>query len=363
MRRGRLKKIILIVALALVLVIAVGGGLMWYMMQQPLYSPGMVRAGTSLRAPLVPPPQSGDKDFWTVESDIRLYHFSSGNGTNVLVIHGGPGYPFSQPIPGLASLTNRYAFQYYDQRGSGKSSRPFDKFASSNTWENMQALDKTLGLGAQIADIERIRQILGEDKIILLGHSFGGFLASLYAAEFPEHVKALVLVAPAEVLLMPPESGGLFAQVKPLLPAEMQAEYDAYLKRYLDYGAIFSKSESELSSLNAEFARYYAIAAQRKGFIVPVESDTRASGGWMVHAMYLSMGTQHDYRAALKPVTAPVLVVHGENDLQPEKASRIYADVFPNSQFQAIKNAGHFSFGDQPEAFARVVAEFLDRAK
>jgi len=56
----------------------------------------------------------------------------------------------------------------------------------------MTKLDQTLGLGAQIADIERIRQILGEDKLILVGHSWGGFLASLYAAEFPEHVTALI---------------------------------------------------------------------------------------------------------------------------------------------------------------------------
>ena len=81
-------------------------------------------------------------------------------------------------------------------------------------------MDKTLGLGAQIADIERIRQIMGEDQLILVGHSFGGFLAALYAAEFPEHVKALILVAPAEMLVMPPDSGGLYEQVKPLLPDE-----------------------------------------------------------------------------------------------------------------------------------------------
>ncbi len=358
-----MKKVILIAALAVVLVLLAGGGLLWYMMQQPLYTPGMVRAGTNLRAPLVPPAQTGETDFWMLETDIRVYHFSDGRGANVLVVHGGPGYPFSQPIPALAGLAGRYTFQYYDQRGSGRSSRPLDRFASSNTWENMQTLDRTLGLGAQIADIERIRQILGDEKIVLLGHSFGGFLASLYAAEFPEHVRALVLVAPAETLVMPPESGGLFAQIRPLLPEETQPEYDAFLKGYLDYGTIFAKSEAELAALNSEIARYYGAAAQRKGFPVPVESDTRGSGGWMVHAMYVSMGLQHDYRAALKPVQAPVLVLHGELDLQPEKASRMYADAFPNSEFEVIQNAGHFSFNDQPEAFARVVGGFLDKVK
>ncbi len=358
-----MRKVILIAASVLVLIAIVGGAAFWVMMQQPLYEPGMVHTGKNLRAPLVPPAQTSDKNFWTVESDIKLYHFSDGAGENVLIVHGGPGFPFAQPLPGLKPLAGQYTFHYYDQRGSGKSSRPIATFSSSNYYENMQTLDKTLGLGAQIADIERIRQILGQDRLILIGHSFGGFLASLYAAEFPEHVKALVLVAPAETLIMPPESGGLFEQVKPLLPQEMRAEYDAYLKRYLDYGEIFGKSERELAALNAEFERYYTIVARQKGFAVPAESQPGAGGGWMVHAMYMSMGLRHDYRSALKPVQAPVLVIHGDNDLQPEKASRMYAEAFPNAQFQVIKSAGHFSFDDQPKAFARAAGEFLSQVK
>lgn len=354
-----MKKVILIVV-AVLLIAGIGGGVwFWYAMQQPLYQPGMVRAGTNLSASLAPPPRSTDGDFWTVENGIRLYHFAAGAGRNVLVVHGGPGFPFAQPVKGLDALTTRYRFHYYDQRGCGKSSRPLDRFTSSNYYENMQSLDRTLGIGAQIADMERIRQILGDDKIILIGHSFGGFLASLYAAEFPEHVQALILVAPAEVLVMPPESGGLFAQVKPLLPEEMQKEYDAYLKRYLDYGSIFGKSEGELAALNAEFARYYAVAASRKGFALPSDTGGSAAGGWMVHALYTSMGLQHDYRAALQAVRAPVLVIHGEKDLQPEKASRMYSDLFPNAEFRVIANAGHFVFEDQPEAFGQVVGEWL----
>jgi proline iminopeptidase len=355
-----MKKVILIL-LALLAVLVIGGGLwFWNAMQQPLYEPGMVHEGKNLRASLAPPAQPADGDFWQVEGEIKLLHFAAGAGRNVLVVHGGPGYPFTQPLPGLDPLTANYRFHYYDQRGSGRSSRPIDRFTSSNYYENMQTLDKTLGLGAQIADIERIRRILGEEKIILIGHSFGGFLASLYAAEFPEHVQALILVAPAETLVMPPESGGLFEQIKPFLPDDVRKDYDAYLKRYLDYGSIFSKSEAELTALNAEFARYYSAAAQGKGFKVPAESQPTA-GGWMVEAMYLSMGLKHDYRPALKGVSAPVLVIHGANDLQPEQASRMYAEAFPNAEFRVIQNAGHFSFDDQPEEFARVVSEFLGK--
>lgn len=355
-----MKKWILIGLFVLLVVIMAGGLWFWNAMQQPLYTPGMVRAGQNLSAPLAPPPQSEETDYWTVENGIRLYHFAVGSGENVLVMHGGPGYPFSAPLAGLDPLTSRYRFHYYDQRGSGKSTRPIERFESSNYYKDMETLDRTLGLGAQIADIERIRQLLGQDKLILIGHSFGAFLASLYASEFPEHVKALILVAPAETLVMPPERGGLFEQLKPLLPPEMKYGYDAYLARYLDYGNLFSRNEFELAALNAEFARYYTVAAEKKGFKIPVESQPVAPGGWMVQAMYLSMGLRHDYRGALKALNAPVLVLHGERDLQPEKASRLYAETFPNAEFYVIKDAGHFSFADQPAEFARVVGAFLD---
>jgi proline iminopeptidase len=358
-----MKKVILILVVIL-LVAVIGGGLwFWNAMQQPLYEPGMVRGGSNLSASLVPPAQSADADFWTVESNIKLFHFADGTGTNVLVIHGGPGFPFTAPLAGFKPLTDSYRFHYYDQRGCGKSSRPIDRFASSNYYEDMQSLDKTLGLGAQIADIERIRRILGDDKIILVGHSFGGFLASLYAAEFPDHVKALVLVAPAEMLIMPPESGGLYEQVKPLLPESMKPQYDDYLKRYFDFGNLFSQSEAGLAALNSEFTPYYEEAAKAKGFAIPASNRPTDNGGWMVQAMYMSMGVKHDYRAALKQVNAPVLVIHGDKDLQPEKASRMYADAFPNADFRIIQNAGHFSFQDQPEAFALAVSEFLSKIK
>lgn len=358
-----MKKVILITTLVLIVAIAAGGLWFWNEMRKPLYEPGMVRAGTNLRAPLIPPEQPADEPYWQMERDIRLFHFSAGAGTDVLVIHGGPGYPFAAPPSGFGSLTERYRFHYYDQRGSGRSTRPVDAFTSSNYYENMQTLDRALGIGAQLSDIERIRQILGKEKLILVGHSWGGFLASLYAAEFPEHVQALVLIAPADVLVMPSGRDSLFEQIKLLLPEEMKADYAAYLERYLDFGSLFAKNEAELVALNDEMARYYNAAYENKG-LAPTQADDRVrSGGWMVQAMYMSLGLEHDYRATLKKVTVPVLVLHGDKDLQSEGASRQYVETFQNAEFRVIKNAGHFMFNEQPDAFARAVGEFLDRAQ
>jgi pimeloyl-ACP methyl ester carboxylesterase len=79
----------------------------------------------------------------------------------------------------------------------------------------------------------------------------------------------------------------------------------------------------------------------------------------MTWGMYVSMGQWHDYRPALKNVTAPVLVIHGADDLQSESASRLYVEAFPNAEFAVIENAGHFSFEEQPQQFADIVQKFL----
>lgn len=345
------RKLFFIIGAAILALVVVVGGF-WVMSTQPLYKPGMAR---EIGASLTPPTQPADSETWLVEPNIELAHFAAGEGRNILIIHGGPGMPFIQPMSGLESLTSDYRFHYYDQRGCGESTRPIDRFESPNVYENMTRLDQSLGLGAQIADIERIRQILGDDKLILIGHSWGGFLASLYAAEFPEHVEALILVSPANTLVMPqPDADSdLFAAVRARLPVEEQAEFDEFMKDYMDFNALFQKSDAELVAMNEQFGKYYVQVVKTS---MPQQGK---SGGWMVWAQYISMGQRHDYRAALANVTAAVLVIHGADDLQSESASRMYEEAFPNAEFAIIENAGHFSFEEQPDEFARIVSQFL----
>jgi proline iminopeptidase len=226
-------------------------------------------------------------------------------------------------------------------------------------YANMKTLDQKLGLGAQVADIERIRRILGDEKLILIGHSWGGFLASLYAAEFPEHVEALILVSPANTLVMPqPDAeSDLFAAVRAKLPPEEQAEFDAFMQEYFDFNKLFQKSEADLVAMNEQFGNYYLQ-------IMDADAQTEwpeqgRPGGWMVWAGYVSMGQRHDYRPALRKVDVPVLVIHGADDLQSEAATRLYVEAFPNAEFAAIENAGHASFEDQPDQFTAIVKSFL----
>lgn len=344
-----------ILAIALVL----GAALIWYWMTGPMYRPGDVRAGKDVIEPLTPAggvsPGTVDGSAWKVAPNIELYHFEEGAGQPILTIHGGPGFPPTKPWLAGQLLGQRHKLVYYHQRGCGRSSRPIASFSEPNMYNNMRLLNRTLGLPAQVSDIERIRRILGEDKLVLLGHSFGADVAALYAVEFPERVKALIFVAPANLAVLPSPNANFFELVRQRLPASMKDEYQSYLGEYFDFRRAFSRTESESSTFYGRLARYYLAAT---GSAAPEDSDA-ASAGFVPLAVYLSMGKHHDYSSAYRKIIAPVLVIHGGNDLQPEAASRSFAGLFANSRFVRIEGAGHFVFNDRPAEFASAVEAFL----
>jgi proline iminopeptidase len=338
---------------AVVIGLALAGVGAWHWIGRPLYTPGDARRQVDAD-PL--PAVDGS---WTVAPGVRLHHFESGRGEDVLVLHGGPGLPFREPIPGLRALEDRYRFHYYDQRGCGRSSRPFDRFPARSYFANLQQLESTLGLAAQVGDVERVRRILGRERVVLVGHSFGGFLAALYAAEFPERVRGLVLVAPAAVLLLPSPDGGLFGEIERSLRPERLPSYREFVRESFAFGRLFDRSEADLVALHARLGPFYTEAAQAHGFRVPAASAAEG-GGFTVEAQYMSMGRRHDYRPALGRVTAPTVVIHGDRDLQRVEESAVYSNGIRGARLERFAASGHFPFVDEPDRFAEQTRAFLD---
>jgi proline iminopeptidase len=352
------KKILIVgggVAGVAVLGCAVLGWWAYLVFTGPLYEPGSLAGAPGLQ----PPAQFGDETTWLIQRGVRLHHFHRGQGRPILFVHGGPGFPIRQTMPWLDALDADYTVHYYDQRGCGLSSRPFDRFENPNDYANMKQLEATLGLGAQIADLERIRRLLGEERLILVGHSFGGFLAALYAAEFPQRVEKLVLLAPANMLVMPlPEGEDLFTNARDRLPPDRQVEFDGFLEEYLDFGALFDHDEDSLARMNLRLGNFLLEGMGHPALPVPEPGAAVENGGWMIQAMYLSMGRRHDYTGALAAITAETLVVHGDQDLQPVAGSRQYTQGIANAELFEVAGADHFLMGDHPD-LARRVASFL----
>ena len=54
-----------------------------------------------------------------------------------------------------------------------------------------------------LSALQRWREAMRVDKMVLVGHSLGGYLAASYALQYPQHVQHLVLVCPAGVVSPP----------------------------------------------------------------------------------------------------------------------------------------------------------------
>lgn len=353
-----MKKRILIIAASLLLIAFIGYQVMMYFMTAPMYLPKDLTSKEEYKSLLIEVNQPDRPNYFEMNENISLYYETQGRGeTPVLIVHGGPAMPYEKHWAGLDSLTDAYTFIYYHQRGSGKSTRPFDKFETSNFYQNAVALNSTLGIPAQVADIEHIRRKLGQEKLRIISHSFGGFLATMYAIEFPEHVQSLVLVTPAEVIKMPSDGDGLYGAVQKKLPASMQEEYDQYLEKIFDFRTLFEKSEQDLIDQTLEFFPYFNTATNTS-----FEGNPAYIGGWMPQALYLGMGVKHDYSEYLQEIIAPTLVIYGTEDIMEQSSVQRYLDYIPNATLTTMAGT-HFMFEDNPIEFGEAVKKFWDQDK
>ena len=350
------KKTIFRIVIALIILGFIGYFALSAMFSAPLYRPGDLKTKKEYNHLLEEVRAIDEPNSFNLNNGISLNYFTKGKGKPILVVHGGPGIPYQDAWKGLNSLTSTCKFYYYDQRGCGKSTRPFDKFETNNFYKNMMTLNENLGLPAQIADIEQVRKKLGVEKLTIIGHSFGGFIASLYAIEFPENVERLILVAPAEVVKLPSKSGGLYEIIEERLPADGLKEYQNYLEEVLDFKNIFKKSEKDLVELNKRFIKYYNLATNKSISESEVEPQI---GGWLQNAVFLSMGKKHDYSKDLQKIRAPTLIIHGEEDIIPVSSVQLYLDNIPNSRLETIPNSTHFPFNEQAELFGNIVIKEL----
>ncbi len=121
----------------------------------------------------------------TVEvNGVRLYTRRVGDGTPVVVLHGGPGAHHDYLLPQYDELARGRALLYYDQRGGGRSP---------------VARETPVGWREHVADLEALRREWGLSGVTLLGYSWRGLLALLYGLEHPDRIEQLALVSAAPV--------------------------------------------------------------------------------------------------------------------------------------------------------------------
>ena len=242
-------------------------------------------------------------------NDLNISYQVAGAGDVVLLLHGWGGEAASfQPV--FDWLTQFHKVYALDLPGFGKSQIPPTAW---NTSDYAQFV---------IAFLERFCI----PKAHFIGHSFGGRIAIIVSAEYPEKVDKLILVDSAGI--KPPRTAKYHLRVG-------LAKIGKLLRRCGRYGVLVAD----------------AIAA-RAG-----SKDYQNAGA--MRATLVKVVNQ-DLRPLLPRITASTLLIWGEDDKDtPISFGQIMEKEIPDAGLVVLKEAGHFSYLDKFPQFCRIVASFL----
>lgn len=260
-----------------------------------------------------------------VERFVELSHgrsryLEAGSGPVVLLLHGVGFAPAADGWrPTLAALAGAHRVIAPDMLGWG----PGDQ------------LEQGYSFAYLVDFLRELQDALGLASCHVVGHSMGGWLASLLAYESPERVERLVLVAsgglltrplPAMASWTPPGAEAVAASLAPL--AASGVDVAALTDRWV-----------ALAADGARTARFARIMAHMS------EGETRA---------------RYNTGRRLPKVPCPTLVVWGGEDaVNPVEMARRTAELVPASELLVLEGAGHGVPAERPDELHAAVLGFL----
>lgn len=274
----------------------------------------------------------------------KLYFQKFGSPTKeppIIVLHGGPGMDQSYLLPQMLELAKDREVIFYDQRGSGKSSE--------------QPLDPSqINMKRFVQDLEAVRKYFGYQKIILLGHSWGGMLAAEYAIAYPQHVDALILLNSV-----------------PLTSEGFQEFGKEYARRTVDIQKQLEQMQNSKALQQADpeaTAAFYRLMFSKYCFkpkdtqkITLHFTKISAVNTPKIEEIFTTtvLAKPYDLRPQLKKLTMPTLLIHGAEDPVPPATAEEIHQALPNSMLVILKNCGHFSFVEQPKECSAAIKRFF----
>lgn len=282
----------------------------------------------------------GQQDTVIHVNGADLHYRTFGEGTPILIINGGPGMN-SEGFSNLAELlADGHEAILYDQRGTGQS--------------HLSPLDSnTITMDLMVGDIEALRHHLGLDQWVVLGHSFGGILASYYATQHPESFSALILSS----------SGGIDLDLLNYFGDSLRSKLTAEEQRTLTFWS--NRIGMGDTSYNAKLQRGLAMApayVYHKEF-VPAIGQRLAQGNMVINGLVWNDLARIGYNCAPKLTSfkQPVLIIQGKQDLISIETAEKAHSVLSNSEVVVLDKCGHYGWLDQKEKYLSAIYTFLER--
>ncbi len=278
---------------------------------------GGTGVGTGWRPGVVDPAFTVDVEGGTVAGR------DAGSGPAVLVLHGGPG--LSDYSDMLAGELVGWRAVRYTQRGVVPSTAR-DPYS----------------VQTHVADALAVLDARGVDRAVLLGHSWGAFLACSVAAAAPDRVRALVLVDGLGLV----GDGGFAEFGAELTRRTPRSALDQ--ARRIDERADRGEATDtdDVAALRLIWPAYFAVPAAAP----PLPDTVRTSGAcyagtWASIDTELAAGT---IATSLRSYPGPVEVVIGATSPMPRSAAQQTAALFPRASLTSVPDAGHFPWVEQP---------------
>jgi len=275
-------------------------------------------------------------------SDIHtIYYEEVGNpkGRPILFVHGGPGAGTS-PTSRRFFDPEFYRIILFHQRGCGKS-KPLGELKENTTWD-------------LIKDMEKIREVLSVDEWIVFGGSWGSTLSLIYAINYPERVKALILrgiwLSRREEIDWMFEGG--VSRFFPEIWDEFLKPIDEDAKsKIAAYYKIFTKgTEEETIEAAVNWSFYESSIVKLLPSQEIIEESTKPDKAIAIaklecHYFYNNMfgrGDNYILDNIDKIKNIPTFIVNGRYDLicPPYTAKKLH-DSLNNSEFVVVGDAGH----------------------
>lgn len=251
-------------------------------------------------------------------------YYSYDTKTTLVFLHGYPGQMSNWKYQ-VPYFEKKYRVIAYDQRGFGESDKP-----------------KQAVMSDYVKDLKALLEFLEIDpgEAVLVGHSFGGMVAQLYARDHP--AKALVLI------------GSL---------TRPRIDFTDYIINYLPsfiWKPLFFKRNPLTDRLYPQL--YFSPSTPLSVWEEFARDNVDYLQRLPAHVYRYHMGFK-DYNAEewLDKIEVPALVVVGEHDkVAPSgEAEKIYR-LLKNSRLIVIKDAGHMVLYEKPEELNSIIEDFLE---
>lgn len=270
---------------------------------------------------------------------VRVDGDLAGKRAPLLLLHGGPGGALWQHFPALPLAADR-AVILYDQLDSGRSDAPGDPA----NWTVDRFAD----------EIDAVRSALDVKRLHLLGHSWGGIVATRYAARQPAGLQSLILQG------VPLSAARAAASVKTLLAAlpdsggALILANDPKAPGYKAAMQVFMKTHLNRTSMRDIALPYMAPTPEDRG-----DALALAMTGGDLTAGFSGVLKDFDDEPLLRRVAVPTLLLRGAHDIMTAADTRALLPLLARGSYAEIPAAGHMAQFDAPQAWRAAVGGFI----